>query len=116
MPSSASLSHSEERYSQDFCSALFTHPSQILWTESSSFTQVEVPPARNVKITCDFKAKLTYLQTIVLHHPYSLIKAGLRNAEIIAPENKQVEGGVREGTCKVTVRELHLGLKTIPIH
>ena len=93
MLSSASLSHSEGRYSQDFCSALFTHPNQILWTESSSFTEVEVPPARNVKITCDFKAKLRCLQTIVLHHPYSLIKAGLRNAEITAPESAQVKGG-----------------------
>lgn len=100
------------------CLALFTHPSQILWTESSSFTQVEVPPARNVKISCDFKAKLMCLHTIVLHHPYTLIKAGLRNAEITAPECEQVGGGGgegQEGTCNVTVRELCLGLKTISI-
>lgn len=98
MPSSASLSHSEERYSQGFCSAVFTHLSQIPWTGSSNFTQVQVLPTRNVKITCDFKAKLMCLQTVVLQHPNSLIKAGLRNAEIQHQRVSKLKGGAG-GTC-----------------
>lgn len=108
------LSHSEERYSQGFCSAAFTHPSQIFWTGSSNFTQVQVLPAGNVKITCNFKAKLMCLQTVVLQHPNSLIKAGLRNAEIQHQKVSKLKG-VAGGTCKAPVRELHQGFKTTSI-
>jgi len=69
-----SLSCSEQRYSHDFCSALLTHPSQILWTESSGFTQVEVPPARKVKITCDFKENLSACKQLCSTAPAALLK------------------------------------------
>lgn len=99
LPSSASLSHSEERYSQGFSSAVFTHPSQILWTGSSNFTQVQVLPAGNVKITCDFKANLMCWQTVVLQNANSLIKAGLRNAEIQHQKMSKLKG-VQEESVK----------------
>lgn len=114
MLSTASLSHSEERYSPGFCPALFTHPSQILWTGSSNFTTGQVLPAGNVKITCDFTGKPMCLQTVVLQHPNSFIKADLRNAEIQHQKVSKLKGGAGRA-CKAAVKELHQCPKTISI-
>lgn len=54
------------------------------------------------------------LQPVVLQHPKSLIKAGLRNAEVQQQEVSKLKGGAG-GTCKAEVKELHQCPKTISI-